>query len=91
MKAIRERWKLWAVMSLTLGLAPFFPEPHIWGKIKWLMGGANGMKTMDWFDFLMHGTPWALLILSLILNIFTLRSTLKPTPGASIQSDTTKQ
>lgn len=50
------------VGSLTLGLAPFFPEPHIWGKIRWIWGGAVGMKGIDWFDFFMHGGPWFLLI-----------------------------
>ena len=62
MKEIINDWKLLAMMSLTLGLAPFFPEPHIVGKIRWIMGGANGMTLMDWGDFLMHGTPWFLLI-----------------------------
>ena len=51
-----------AIGSLTLGLAPFFPEPHIWGKIRWIMGGAVGMKGIDWFDFLLHGAPWFFLI-----------------------------
>jgi len=50
--------------SLTLGLAPFTPEPHIVGKLKWLAGGAVGMQAMDWFDLLMHGAPWALLLIS---------------------------
>lgn len=54
-------------MCLTLGLAPFVPEPHIWGKIRWILGGANGMQAMDYFDFLMHGTPWFLLIRYVIL------------------------
>jgi hypothetical protein len=49
------------VGSLTLGLAPFFPEPHIWGKIRWIWGGAVGMKGEDWFDFFMHGAPWFVL------------------------------
>jgi len=44
-------------MCLTLGLAPFVPEPHIWGKVRWIMGGAKGMQAMDYFDFVMHGTP----------------------------------
>ena len=35
------------IASLTLGLAPFSPEPHIWGKLKWILGGANGMQLMD--------------------------------------------
>lgn len=62
MKEIINDWKLLAMMSLTLGLAPFFSEPHIVGKIRWIMGGANGMTLMDWGDFLMHGAPWFLLI-----------------------------
>ncbi len=44
--------------SLMLGLAPFFPEPHIWGKLKWLAGGGIGMKLTDYGDMLMHGAPW---------------------------------
>lgn len=50
--------------SLTLGLAPFTP-PHIWGKIQWIAGGAHGMQPIDWFDFVLHGTPWVLLIIAL--------------------------
>lgn len=48
------------VACLTLGLAPFQPEPHIWEKLKML---ANGTLTrpIDIFDLLMHGTPWLLL------------------------------
>ena len=46
------------VASLTLGLAPFFPEPHLFGKIRWVMGGAVGMQPMDWFDLIMHGAPF---------------------------------
>ena len=48
---------------MTLGLAPYFPEPHIWGKIKWIMGGAVGMKPMDYFDLVFHGLPFILLFL----------------------------
>ncbi|MCB0397907.1 MAG: hypothetical protein KDD36_14745 [Flavobacteriales bacterium] len=49
-------------MCLTLGLAPFVPEPHIWGKIRWIAGGAVGMQFIDWFDVVLHGTPWILLL-----------------------------
>lgn len=56
---------LFVVGALTLGLAPFVPEPHIWGKLKWVAGGANGMKAMDWFDLMFHGLPWILLLISL--------------------------
>jgi hypothetical protein len=54
------------IATLTLGLAPFFPEPHFFGKVKWVLGGANGMKPMDWFDLVMHGAPWVWLAVELI-------------------------
>lgn len=49
--------------SLTLGLAPFVPEPHLFGKLRWVAGGAVGMQPMDWFDLVMHGAPvvWLLI------------------------------
>uniref|UniRef100_UPI00404813D5 hypothetical protein n=1 Tax=Algoriphagus sp. TaxID=1872435 RepID=UPI00404813D5 len=50
------------MLCLLLGLAPFFPEPHLWGKIRWVAGGAIGMSIMDWLDLLWHGAPWILLI-----------------------------
>ena len=59
-----------AMLSLTLGLAPFFPEPHILGKLKWVAGGAVGMQPMDYFDLLLHGTPWLLLISVLSFKIY---------------------
>ena len=43
--------------SLTLGLAPFTPEPHLFGKLRWVGGGAVGMTAMDWGDLVMHGAP----------------------------------
>ncbi len=57
------------VLCLTLGLAPFFPEPHIWGKLKWIVGGANGMKLIDWGDILLHGSPWILLLILVIAKL----------------------
>ena len=56
------------LLCLTLGLAPFFPEPHIWGKLKWIIGGANHMKLTDWFDVVLHGFPWVLLIRLIIIK-----------------------
>jgi rhodanese-related sulfurtransferase len=47
-----------AIAALTLGLAPFVPEPHIWGKLRWIAGGGEGMAGADVFDLLMHGAPW---------------------------------
>ena len=61
MKDLADNWMFWLVASLSLGLAPFTPEPHIWSKLKWILGGASGMTLVDWFDFLMHGFPWIML------------------------------
>lgn len=69
MKALLNDWKLLLMLSLTLGLAPFFPEPHIVGKLRWIAGGAKGMQLIDWADFAMHGLPWALLIRYGILRL----------------------
>lgn len=61
--------KIAIVLCLSLGLAPFFPEPHIWGKLKWIMGGANGMQGMDWFDVFWHGFPFVLLLWVIVSKI----------------------
>lgn len=62
-------WKLVLLACFTLGLAPFAPEPHIVGKLRWVAGGAIGMQAMDWFDVLLHGTPWILLIRLAVLRL----------------------
>ena len=62
-------WKLLLLLCLTLGLAPFFPEPHLWGKIRWLAGGAKGMGPIDYFDVILHGTPFILMLRFLILKL----------------------
>lgn len=69
MKPTLDNWKLWLIVSLTLGLAPFVPEPHIVGKLRWLMGGAVGMKPIDWFDLLQHGFPFILLFRALFIKL----------------------
>ena len=48
---------LFLVAALTLGLAPFFPEPHIWEKLKMLVGGTL-VKPVDMFDLALHALPW---------------------------------
>ncbi len=53
------------LVCLTLGLAPFFPEPHVWEKLKMLLAGTL-VKPLDMFDLLMHGTPFVVLALKLI-------------------------
>lgn len=67
------------IASLTLGLAPFTPEPHLFGKLKWVVGGAEGMTKMDWFDLLMHGAPFLWLIYELIRSFVDVKKLKKQT------------
>jgi hypothetical protein len=56
---------LLVVAALTLGLAPFVPEPHIWEKLKMLMAG-DLSRPIDIFDLVLHATPFVLLGLKLV-------------------------
>jgi len=51
------RWPIVIVLCLTLGLAPFTPEPHIWEKLRMLVAG-DLRRPVDIFDMLFHGLPW---------------------------------
>lgn len=57
-----NNWATVLIFCATLGLAPWLPEPHVWGKLRWVSGGAVGMELMDWGDLLLHGLPWIFLI-----------------------------
>jgi hypothetical protein len=72
---ILNNWQLWLIASLTLGLAPFTPEPHIIADLRWGMGGAVGMQAINWLDLFMHGTPFLLLFRSLIILFVRSRKT----------------
>jgi len=61
------------LFALTLGLAPFLPEPHIWEKLKMLAAGTLS-RPIDIFDFVMHALPWAVLIAKIALGQFSTRS-----------------
>ena len=56
------------VLCLTLGLAPFVPEPHGWEKLKMLAAG-DLTRLIDIFDLCLHGLPWLLLIVKLVLPL----------------------
>ncbi|MBL8566878.1 MAG: hypothetical protein JNM89_14280 [Hyphomicrobiaceae bacterium] len=58
----RIPWSLAIIAALTLGLAPFFPEPHIWEKLKMLSRGTL-TRPIDIFDLCFHAVPWAILAL----------------------------
>lgn len=61
-------WNLVIIACLTLGLAPFMPEPHIWEKLKMLAAGTL-VKPIDIFDFLMHATPFIIAGLKLAVPL----------------------
>lgn len=65
---MKNKWAIAVLLCLTLGLAPWWlnGEPHIIRKVKWLLGGGEGMMPMDWFDLLLHGSPWLFLMFKIV-------------------------
>ena len=45
------------ILVLILGFAPFTPEPHLFGKIRWAIGVGSGMAALDIFDLVLHAAP----------------------------------
>ena len=58
-------WTVVVILCLTLGLAPFTPEPHIVEKLRMLAAGTL-TRPIDIFDLLFHATPWIVLALKAI-------------------------
>ena len=58
-------WPVVIVLCLTLGLAPWVPEPHIWEKTRMLFNGEL-TRAIDIFDMLFHGVPWLLLLVKAV-------------------------
>ncbi len=54
-----------AVIAGWLALAPFYPEPHLWEKLKMLAAGTL-TRPIDIFDLLMHAVPLLLLAWRLV-------------------------
>lgn len=52
------------IIALVLGLAPFFPEPHLFEKMRMLKHGTL-VRPVDIFDLLLHLAPFALLLAKL--------------------------
>ena len=65
-----KRLLLPLIVCLTLGLAPFAPEPHVVGKLRWVLGGGQGMKPLDWFDLALHGAPWVWLLGAIVWELW---------------------
>jgi hypothetical protein len=63
-------FSLLIILSLTLGLAPFTPVPHLIEKIAMLISG-DLKKPIDIFDLIMHASPISLLIMKMIRSSVT--------------------
>ncbi|MFN3847082.1 MAG: RND transporter [Paracoccaceae bacterium] len=53
------------IAALTLGLAPFVPEPHVVEKLRMLAQGALA-RPVDIGDLALHGLPWLILLAKLV-------------------------
>lgn len=61
----KQPWIYPLIAALTLGLAPFVPEPHIWKQLV-ALGRGTIHEFIDWFDLVLHGFPWVWLTIVLI-------------------------
>lgn len=61
-------WLVLILGSLTLGLAPFTPQPHLFEKIQMLVNGQLS-QGMDIFDLFLHGLFPLLLIVKAAVTL----------------------
>ena len=61
-------WTVVIILCATLGLAPFTPQPHIVEKLILLKNGQLN-SFIDIFDFLLHVSPFILLLVKIILHL----------------------
>ena len=57
------------LISLSLGLAPFTPEPHLMEKTRMLFHGQLS-RPIDIFDLFLHGTAPLLLLVKSVRQVF---------------------
>lgn len=60
-------WGMLITAAFLLGLAPFFPEPHLLEKLR-MLGDGQLTRPLDIFDLFMHGTPFLLILGKLFLG-----------------------
>ncbi|MGH7600394.1 MAG: hypothetical protein ACREOI_28915 [bacterium] len=68
-----KKYLVVVLACLILGLAPFSPELHLVGKLRWILGGAKDMAAIDWWDALQHGAPWLVLIYFIVRDLLAKR------------------
>ena len=67
MKSVLD-YRILIPLVLLLGLAPFYPQPHIVEKVRMLMAGTL-KRPIDIFDLFWHAWPFALLAVRVVLDI----------------------
>jgi hypothetical protein len=64
----RLPWVVLILGTLTLGLAPFTPQPHLFEKIQMLINEELS-RSIDVFDLVLHGLFPLLLIVKAALSL----------------------
>jgi hypothetical protein len=52
--------------AIFMGLAPFFPQPHLWEKLNMLVSGTL-VRPVDMFDLLWHSALPVLVVLKVVM------------------------
>ena len=61
-------YKFLVPVALLLGFAPFYPEPHIVGKIRMLLSGTLE-RPLDILDLFWHAWPFLLIACRAVRDI----------------------
>lgn len=61
-------YRLLILLVLSLGFAPFYPQPHIVEKLRMLMAGTL-TRPIDIFDLFWHAWPFALLVYKVTTDV----------------------
>lgn len=61
------RYSTLFVFAIVLGLAPFYPEPHLVQKLHMLRAGTL-TKPIDIFDLVFHSAPFGLLFVKMVMD-----------------------
>lgn len=61
-------YPLFIPLTLLLGFAPFYPQPHIVEKVGMLMTGTLS-RPIDIFDLAWHAWPFGLLVYRIFLDL----------------------
>jgi hypothetical protein len=69
--------KTFATQKFYLKITTLLVCHIFWWKLQCPFGGnyfssQNGMQGQNWFDVLLHGFPWVLLLISILLKKFDL-------------------